>query len=199
MLGAVAVVVPGYVLSSPAAITATMDLASAAPPGRLRHYMAVLLGGHLTNALGLLAGLVLGAILLWRMPRGPRDFPAVRVALALGLGLLVVAPLQVPNFDAMIFPLLAVFPATRLDWFVIARNAALVAEGTFISRLDPGWLTAIERISTLGTPELALAVVNASLIWLCWTKAWKPEAGIGNSGSESVPAEFIPGVTLQGE
>ena len=200
VLGGVAVVVPGYLLSSPAAITATMGLASASPPGHLRHYVAALLGGHLANALGLLAGLILGAILLWRMPRGPRDFPAVRVALALGLGLLVLAPLQVSNFDAMIFPLLAVFPATRLDWIVIARNAALVAmEGTFISRLDPSWLTAIERISTLGTPELGLAVVDASLIWLCWTRAWKPEAGIGNSVSESVPAEFIPGVPLQGE
>jgi hypothetical protein len=193
VLGAVAVVVPGYLLSSPAAITATMGLASASQPGHLRHYVAALLGGHLTNVLGLLAGAVLAAVLLWRMPRGPRDFPAVRVALALGLGLLVFAPLQVPNFDAMIFPLLAVFPATRLDWFVVARNAALAAEaGPVISRLDPGWLTAIERISTLGTPELALAVVDVSLLWLCWTKAWKPETDRGSPGTKSVPAEFSP-------
>ena len=170
-----------------------MGLASASQPGHLRHYLAVLVGGHLTNALGLLAGAVLAAILLRRMPPGPRDFPAVRIALALGLGLLVFSPVQVPNFDAMIFPLLAVFPATRLDWFVVARNAALAAEeGPFFSRLDPGWLTAIERISTLGTPELALAVVDASLLWLCWTKAWKPEIDRGSLSTKSVPAEFSP-------
>ena len=194
-LGAAAVLVPSYLLSGAAAITATTTgLASATQPSHLRHFVAALLGGlhaaTLTNDLGLLACAALAGILLWRMPPGPRDFPAVRIALALGLGLLVAAPIQVENFDVMIFPLLAVFPATRLDWFVVARDAALTANVAFISSLDPGWLTAIERISTLGTPELALAAADAGLLWLCWTKAWKPAIHETSPGIKPVPAEL---------
>ena len=193
-LGALTVLVFSYLLVGPAAIVATTTgLASGAPPDLLWHHVAGLLGAAApqTNILGVLAGVALAAVLLWRLPPGPRDFPAVRIVLALGLGLLVASPLQFPWFDAMIFPLLAVFPATRLDWFFVARNAALTATVTpFINRLDPGWLTAIERISTLGSMDVALAAIDAGLLWLCWTKAWKPATHRGSPGIQSVPAEL---------
>ena len=204
-LGAGAVLVPGYWLSGRAAVTATTSgLASGAPPGLLWNRISELLGGQhataLTNVLGVLAGAVLAAILLWRMPPGPRDFPAVRIALALGIGLLVASSLQFPWFDAMLFPLLAVFPATRLDWFVIARDAVLTTTAMpFFRPLDPAWLTAIERISILGTPDLALAVVDTGLLWLCWTKAWQPATHrAGLASNRPTPNPVLPRL-LQGE
>jgi len=183
ILGAAAVLVPSYMLFGPAAIKATTTgLASGERPDLLWHDAAGLLGWQhamaLTNILGVFAGAVLAAILLWRMPPGPRDFPAVRIALALSLGLLVAAPLQVPSYDAMIFPLLAVFPVTRLDWIIVARNAAMTAAAApFIVRFDPEWLTAIERVSTLGTPVVAVVAVDVALLWLCFTRAWTPTTG----------------------
>jgi hypothetical protein len=195
-MGAAAVLVPSYLLAGRAAISATAGMATL-PPNLLWFDIARVLGWQnaivRTNNLALIGSAMLAAILMWRMGEGPRDLPAVRIALALALGLMIVSPMQAASYDAMIFPLLAVFPATRLDWIVVARAMALSeASAPYISRLDPGWLTAIERISTLGTPELALAVVDVSLLWLCWTKAWKPEADRGSPGTKSVPAEFSP-------
>jgi hypothetical protein len=179
-LGSAAILVPGYLVAGRAALAATTtSLASEERPDLLWHDAARLLGWQhsmaRTNVLGLLAGVVLAGVLLWRLPPGPRDRPAIRIALALGLGLLVAAPLQLPSYDAMVFPLLAVFPATRLDFILVARNAAMsAASASFINGLDPGWLTVIERVSTLGSPVFAVATVDAGLLWLCWTRAWKP-------------------------
>jgi hypothetical protein len=132
---------------------------------------------------------VLAAVLLWRMPSGPRDFPAIRIALALGLGLLVVSPLQAASYDAMIFPLLAVFPPSRLDWVVVARNMALTAGSTpFLLSLNPLWLTAIERTSILGSPTLAQAAIAACLLWLCTTRRW------ALAGSGHTPPADMPGI-----
>ena len=177
-LGAAAVLVPSYLLAGRAAISATTTgMGSSVPPTFLWEDVARVLGWQYAisrvNTLGMIGCAALALILLWRMPHGPREFPAVRVALALGLGLLVVAPLQTFSLDAMIFPLLAVFSASRLDWVVIARNTALAAASApFISPLDPAWLTAIERISIGWSPVLAVAAIDVSLLWLCATRAW---------------------------
>ena len=107
------------------------------------------------------------------MPAGPRDFPAVRVALALALGLLVISPYQTAWYDVMIFPVLAVMPASRLDWLAVTRATALtVASAPFFTRLDPAWLAAIQRVSTAGSPLLVLAGVDVLLLWCCLTRAW---------------------------
>ncbi len=127
-----------------------------------------------TNTLGLIASAVLASVLLWRLPAGPRDFPAVRIALALALGLLVLSPIQTAWYDAMIFPLLAVMPATRLDWITTARAAALAAlTQPYFIRLDPSWVTAIEK-SGLVSPNLLLVTALIALLWLCVTRAWTP-------------------------
>jgi hypothetical protein len=65
--------------------------------------------------------LAVAALLAWRLPPGPRELPAVRLSLALTLAWLLVWPLQRPWYDAIAFCLLAVFPATRLDWVMLIR------------------------------------------------------------------------------
>jgi hypothetical protein len=175
-LGAAAIVVPAYLLAGRAAISATAGLTGVAPIGPWAALARILGWQHrlaTANTAGLIASAALAVILMWRMPTGPRDLPAVRIALALALGLLVLSPIQTAGYDAMIFPLLAVMPATRLDWITVARAAALAAacQSPIISRI-PAWLTALERISTLGSPTVALAAVVIALLWLCVTRTW---------------------------
>ena len=128
-LGAAVVTIPCYLLAGRASIEAVMGRAEGTQVDYVPWYaVARALHWHdptaRINALGLIGFVLLGLILLWRMPSGPSDFPAVRVALAVVLAWLIVSPQQRPWYDAMIFPLLALMPASRLDWIVLIRAAA---------------------------------------------------------------------------
>jgi hypothetical protein len=141
------------------------------------------------NVLALVGSAILGAVLLWRMPAGPRDLPAVRVALAIALGLLITSPYQTSWYEVMIFPLLAVMPTSRLDWLCAARAIALtVASAPFFTGLDPPWLTGIQRVSTAGSPLLVLAAVDVGLLWCCLTRAWGTAAESGSQPAGADPA-----------
>jgi hypothetical protein len=66
----------------------------------------------------------MAALLLWRLPPGDPWRPAFRPAIALSLAWLVVWPYQLPWYDAMIICVLVLYPASRLDWLVLARLCA---------------------------------------------------------------------------
>ena len=121
---------------------------------------------------------VLAMVLLWRLPAGLPDFPAVRVALALTLAWLITSPQQRPWYFAMVFPLLAVFPASRLDWIVII-DAAVEAGAELprlfrTSRLSPAWLGSLARNGYAGMAPVVLDVCCAVMLWLCVTDRWRP-------------------------
>jgi hypothetical protein len=184
-----AVLIPSYLIAGRAAISATVGL-QAVRPNLLWLDIARVLGWQnaivLTNRLALIGSAALAAILLWRMPPTPSNLPAVRIVTALALGLMILSPLQAASYDAMLFPLVALMPWSRLDWIVLARAVALAAGSTpAISPLDPTWLTVIERISCGGSPAVALAAILVALLWLCWTRAWNPVIGPGDARMES--------------
>lgn len=192
-LGVVAILVPAYLLAGQGAISASaLGLASGEQPNLLWHDVSELWGWQdavsRTNTLALIASGVFALLLLSRMPQGPRELPAVRTALALALALLVVSPLQRVSYDAMIFPLLAVMPASRLDWLAVARSTALGVASVplFYPALHPPLVAVIERVSTDVCVPLVLAAVLVSLIWLCFTEDWhlriKPEEVLPQSG-----------------
>jgi hypothetical protein len=183
-LGAAAVIVPSYLLVGRTAISATtFGLMSGAPPNLLWHDAAGVIGWQdqvaRVNALGLIVCAALAAILLWRMPPGPRDVPAVRVALGLALALLIAGPYQQGWYDAMIFPLLAVTAASRLDWIAIAHTTVLAFASVpfYVPRAHPLWTATAERISADVFVAVGLAAVAAALLWLCATGNWRSAAG----------------------
>jgi hypothetical protein len=196
-LGALAIVVPSYVLAGRAAISVTMGLATSVPPVGYVPWFAVvrLLGLHSSSAriatLPLIVTAVLAVILLWRMPSGSREFPAVRVALALTLAWLVVSPQQRPWYYVMIFPLLAVIPASRLDWIVVADATAVAAGGLprllNVTALHPAWLSETARIGYSGIVPIVLAAAGVALLWLCFTNKWG--ATVGRCGPPSTLPE----------
>jgi hypothetical protein len=183
-LGAAAVLVPGYLLAGRRAVHALLTKGVAGPVDLYEPWQLLyrLLGwaapSHRIDTIAALAAVLLAALLLWRLPDGAPATPAVRVALALTLAWLVTSPQQRPWFDAMIFPLLAVMPATRLDWIALGRlvvaSAAELPGVTYYAGLRPRWLADVADVISRGLAPLALTGLTVALIWLCLTRRWTP-------------------------
>jgi hypothetical protein len=76
----------------------------------------------------------------------------------------------------MLFPLLAVIPATRLDWIALGRavvgGVAELPGVTFYTLLRPPWLAQADDAVARGLAPLALLAIAVALIWLCITGRW---------------------------
>jgi len=174
LVGAAAVLVPSFLL--PGALnTAVLSRRLTVSAGFIYPVPAVIGSKPVVfAALVLLFTLALALLLLWRLPPGHRALPAVRPAVALAIAWLVLFPVQAPWYDALIFPLLALMPASGLDYLLIAR-CLLLSE-----MLLPGVLPnsgsvsiAIARFSHLGLLFL-LGVLAVTGVLGAWG-AGKPE------------------------
>jgi Glycosyltransferase family 87 len=180
--GVAAVLVPTYLLGGRKVVGATtIGLLSGEHTNLLWYefarYTGVARHGHayaVTNVAGLLACGALALVLLWRLPPEPPGFPGVRVTMALGLALLIASPYQQAWYNAMIFPLLAVMAASRLDWVVAAHTITLtvISVPYFYPASHPSWWSLSERYVTDGL-VVTLALTGAALLWLCWTSDWR--------------------------
>ncbi len=116
----------------------------------------------------LAATTALALLLMWRLPAGLAGSPAVRPAIALALAWLAVFPVQTPWYDALVFPLLALMPWSRLDYLVVIR--CLLLSEMLLPGVQPnsGSLSvAIAQFSHLGLLVLFGVLVSASLL-----RAW---------------------------
>ncbi|HWF82145.1 MAG TPA: hypothetical protein VN695_16300 [Streptosporangiaceae bacterium] len=75
----------------------------------------------LLSALVLAATAGVAMLLLRGLPAEDADIEGVRPMLALAIASIVVLPVQTPWYDALIFVLLALMPASNLDYLLIAR------------------------------------------------------------------------------
>jgi hypothetical protein len=181
--GALAVLVPSYLWFGPPAVAVLLYRDASATSDNFYQLFSRPFGLIRPPDLLLVAAALLvvtGWLLLRRLPDGAPGWPAIRPALALGLAWLLVWPYQRPWYDAMVFCLLALFPASRLDWPVLARLGA----GTLYSMPGmPGPLPAVffgflPVEQRLLVPLIRLAALLA-VIALCLTGAWqaRPRAG----------------------
>jgi hypothetical protein len=185
-LGMLAVLVPCYLVAGWAGVRAVAGRAAGSPavydPWQL---LGRALGLHIPDAgidlLGAAGSVILAVILLWRLPPGEPGYPFTRPALALTFAWLVTTPQQRPWYDAAIFPLLALMPATRLDWIAVVRAvAAALAElpgVTYYTLLLPGWLSVTGRTISVDVAPVVLAGAALALVWLCWTGRWNAPDG----------------------
>ena len=111
---------------------------------------------------------------LLRIPDRVPGWPAVTPALALSLAWLFVTPFQRPWYDVMAISLLALYPASRLDWLVLIRllaGAAVYAQA-IESPAEPHWLYDIAQFNGMWlTPGIRL-LTTAALVWLCVSGRW---------------------------
>jgi hypothetical protein len=127
------------------------------------------------DTLVVLAVVVLALLLLWRLPDAVPDLPAIQPALAISIAWLFLWYYQLPWYDAMIIALLALYPASRLDYVVMVQLTA----GTFAmmpggSTFEPplGWLrTFSHEVWFAGSPLVLLAAAVAVFL-LCVSRAW---------------------------
>jgi hypothetical protein len=123
------------------------------------------------------------ALLLWRLPDGVLDLPAIRPALAVSLAWLFIWSYQYPWYDSMAFCLLALYPASRIDWLALARLTA----ATFA--LMPGnavtppqhWLQVITNNSVFWWAPVVLLAAAVALVWLGVTNRWKMDPAVSVS------------------
>ena len=123
----------------------------------------------------MLACAALALLLLWRLPDAVPDLPAIQPALAVGIAWLFLWYYQLPWYTAMIIPLLALYPGSRLDYVVMMQlTAGLFAMMPGGNPFQPplGWLRAISHaIWFFWTPVGLLAAVAATVL-LCASGAW---------------------------
>jgi hypothetical protein len=79
---------------------------------------------RLLSVLALLLFIGMAILLMRRMPPGDPLRPAIRPVLAISVGWLIIWPYQLPWYDAMVFCVLALYPASTLDWVLLARLGA---------------------------------------------------------------------------
>jgi hypothetical protein len=183
---ALAVAVPGYAWFGVPALRAVVSRRNQASAGSFYDllrappsYLA-LIAAALVIAVAVLA--------LRRMPAGILGLPAVRPALAASVAWLLLWPYQYPWYATMIICLLIFYPASRLDWLVLAP----IAVGTItaplgIAEAQLGRAADLIHSFSVGVlSPLVLLAAAAGLVALCLSGRWNP--GEPGPGARPQPA-----------
>ena len=177
LAGICVTVVPAYLPVGSPLIHALLARRGKATADNIYHLFPSLQGqlppaADVAIVLGFLA---LAALLLRRLPDAAPRLPAIHPALALGLAWLFLWYYQLPWYDTMIIGLLALYPASRLDYVVMwqftAGTFALMPGGS--SRLPPhGLLTLLNHDAKNFITPIMLILAVVALVLLCITGDW---------------------------
>ncbi|MCW2907733.1 MAG: hypothetical protein JWL68_2522 [Actinomycetia bacterium] len=191
---ALAVLVPSYAYFGTPAVRALLSRRNQSSADNF--YRAFLPHGW-HHDLGMIATVLVVAVAvlaLRRLPPGAAARPAIRPAVALCAAWLFLWPYQLPWYDAMIICVLALFPASRLDWLVLAR----LTVGT-ISNM-PGnpflqhsqLLLATDHFAVRVMTPIVMLAAAITLVGLGLTGKWKlrdaPGPGRAAAGDAGRPA-----------
>jgi hypothetical protein len=140
-----------------------------------------------------LAFVALAVLMLWRLPDATPGMPAIQPALAISIAWLFIWYYQLPWYDTMAIGLLALYPASRLDWAVVGQLTAgtiALMPGTVLV-LHPHWLARLAYLDSYQLMPLLLLAALAALLWLCVSGAWnisRPLSTGPASAGSGVPA-----------
>ena len=173
-VAALAVLLPGYLWFGLPAVTALIDSRNIASADNF--YRLLIIDPHWRTNLAVIAGVLVIAVAilaLRRLPEGAQTRSAIRPTIALSAAWLFLWPYQLPWYEAMIICLLVFYPATRLDWLVIA----LVTAGTIPNipgapHTHRGLVEPIRHVFVLTIAPLTLLVCAIGLVALCVSGRW---------------------------
>jgi len=183
--GALAVLVPSYLWFGTPAVAVLVNRSTRISRDNIYQLFSrpfgVSVPAHLVLIMLIVVPLfvAVAVLLAARLPDGDPSRPAVRTALALSVAWLLVWPFQFPWYDAIAMCLLALYPPSRLDWPVLARQVAgtlFYMPGLAIG-MDEGWpgvFTHAEHYALV--PIIRLAAL-AAVVALAITGAWHAKAG----------------------
>ncbi|MBV9796331.1 MAG: hypothetical protein JO016_20630 [Actinobacteria bacterium] len=149
-------------------------------PFGYKAFGAFLVPPHLT-AIAAVAFFAVAILAFLRFPDGTPQLPALSPALAISLAWLLVWSYQRPWYDVMAIVLLAVYPASRLDWLVLLRlilTAPVYLPG--VPGPTPAWVTdAINVVGEVIAPWArllaALAFIALCILgWWGWREPGQP-------------------------
>jgi len=124
--------------------------------------------------------------------------PAVWVALVLSVAWLFFWPYEFPWYDVMIICLLMLYPASRLDWLVLARLAAgTLANVPGNPNAKLNWLIGgMHHGIVEGVAPLVLLAAAVALIVFCRNGRWGlPAPGEPPTGTAPQPDRLMPTAT----
>ena len=172
---ALAVLVPSYAYFGRPAVRALLSRRDSASADNF--YRLILPSYHLVGIVAAVLVIAMAVLTLRRLPPGDPARPAIRPTVALAAAWLFLWPYQLPWYDAMIICVLVLYPATRLDWLVLARLTAgtlanmpgnpLLPHGHVLSLLDHYAIRAVAPLVILGAA--------VGLVVLCWSGRWNPQ------------------------
>jgi hypothetical protein len=179
--GFAAVFAPGYVIAGRPAFAALFNRGPTATWDTMYQIFYHRLGytdvgavtlPHLAE-IGAVACAAVAVLALLRFPDRAGGFPALSPALAVSVAWLLVSPYQCPWYDVMAFSLLAVYPASRLDWLLILR-LALTAPTYLpgIPTLAPAWFAPVLDVEGTVVSAAARLVAALAFVWLCVFGFW---------------------------
>jgi len=171
--GALAVLVPTYARLGKPAFLALFARSNKTTQDSV-YRVAGLISQNYLIVIAAVLFIAVAALLLWRMPPGDRLRPALRPALAVSAAWLFVWPYQFPWYDAMIICVLVLYPASRLDWLVLARlTAATIANMPGDPSGVPGhYLKAFDHFLVHGMAPLVLVFCAVWLVIMAFTGQW---------------------------
>lgn len=190
--GALAVLVPSYLLFGRPAVTALTAHVGQFTWDNFYQLFSRPFGYQVPPHLTLLAGLafaVLAVLLLRRLPAGSWPFPAIQPAVALAAAWLLVWPFQRSWYAAMALCVLALYPASRLDWpaLVLCTAGSLITMPGMPGKLPPGWLRSVaDGNEALLVPVVRLAALLA-VVALCISATWR--VGFGSQPLDGTKRE----------
>jgi hypothetical protein len=171
---ALAVLAPSYAWFGRPAVKALLGRRDSASADNF--YRLILPTHHFVGVIAALLVVAMAVLALRRLPPGDPGRPAIRPTVALAAAWLFLWPYQLPWYDAMIICVLVLYPATRLDWLVLARLTAgtmanmpgnpLLPHGHVLNLLDRYAVHAIAPVVILGAA--------VGLVSLCWSGRWTP-------------------------
>jgi hypothetical protein len=194
---ATAVLLPSYVLAGRGSFTAPL-----VAQGGHGMYSLLLAGVHPLGShvelLSVCLAAAIVALLLWRIPAGfagrspgdggPRpdygvlvDGTAMRVALAISLGWLLLWPEQYAWYAAMVICVLIFYPGSWLDWVVVAwvtASAVTDLPGRGIGGSSSILGSVVPALHNLGykvVQPVAVAACVAALLALCVSGRWRTD------------------------
>jgi len=192
--GAIVVIAPGYAWFG---IPAVRALSARRNGTSADSFYNQILGSHLRPHLAEIAAVLVIAMAVLaykRMPLGDTTRPIIRVALVLSVAWLFFWPYQFPWYDTMIIVLLMFYPATRIDWLVIARVTAGSLPNTPGNPFTaPGHaILLLHHWSIVVVAPLVLLGAAIGLVVLCLTQQWTPRVPGGPPGPAPEEPELVP-------
>ena len=172
---ALAVLVPSYAYFGMPAVRALLGRRNQSSADNF--YRVFLPHGwhHYLGTIAAVLVVTVAILALRKLPPGAAARPAIRPAVALCAAWLFLWPYQLPCYDSMIICVLVLFPASRLDWLVLARLTA----GT-ISNM-PGnpylqhshLLRLTDHFAVRIVAPLVILAAAVTLVGLCLAGNWK--------------------------